>query len=165
MTETTGYPELDAHVYQLNAYYVTAAEPSGYGTPYVTLHCPNEPKRDDDPCLLNLLPADERRKSVALSRLWELTIEHDLDRHTIDGRSLAAVAVDAYDQVTEEMKAAGRAELVERLTALRHSWANRQQEAICIRETADGASAFIASARADLIGQLLVELDQVVNGG
>lgn len=57
------------------------------------------------------------------------------------------------------------AELVGRLAGLRQIWAGRQQEAVYTRESSDGPSAGIASARADLIGQLLADLDRVVNGG
>ncbi|MFF0867650.1 hypothetical protein ACFYUV_38215 [Nonomuraea sp. NPDC003560] len=109
-------------------------------------HCPDTAAGQ---CLANLLTVDQAIVGVQLGTLLRLAAEHEAAR----ARALA-----------ELLGADQHAELVDRLAQFRHAWINRQQEAICIRETADGASAGIASARADLIGQLIAHFDKAVAG-
>ncbi|WP_214327868.1 hypothetical protein [Nonomuraea sediminis] len=84
----------------------------------------------------------------------------ETDRHYF-----AELVQAAQRRMTEDLKAEGRAELLDRLTALRQTWADRQRAEIYTRETADGPSAGLASARADLYGQLIADLDQVMSRG
>ncbi|MGW6502939.1 hypothetical protein [Nonomuraea angiospora] len=112
-----------------------------YGTPSA-LYCP-DPKEDGE-CVMNLAP--EGARGMQLGALLDRAAEHEAART----RAIGAEAV---------------AELVGRLTSLRQTWANRQLAEIYDRETSDGASAFIASANADLLGRMIAELDRAVHGG
>jgi hypothetical protein len=53
-------------------------------------------------------------------------------------------------------------ELIERLAALRIRWEARRRVALYTRESADGWTAGIASAEADLYGQMIAELDKAM---
>ncbi|WP_219512822.1 hypothetical protein [Nonomuraea ceibae] len=53
-------------------------------------------------------------------------------------------------------------EIAARLEVFRQVWTGRRQEAIYMRDTADHPSAGIAGARADVIWQMLADLQQVL---
>ncbi|MFB4285675.1 hypothetical protein ACBJ59_61185 [Nonomuraea sp. MTCD27] len=123
--------------------------------PFMILNCPylaadaaTCPDTIEGQCVANLLRADQAAGTVTLGTILRLAAEHEAARRPTRPEELTAV----------------RAELADRLAELRRTWVNRRQEALCIRETAGGRDAGIASLRADLIGQLLAELDLAVNG-
>lgn len=132
------YPDMDVHPFMiLNCPYLKRTE---------ARRCPDTV---DGECVANLLPEKKSLHGVELAELLRLAAEHE-DART---RWLAeAFGTGAY------------AQLVGRINALRLDLVKRQQTELYIRETADGPSAGIASARADLIGQLLADLDKAVTG-
>lgn len=128
--------------------------------PFMVLNCPNLdpatanrcPSTVDGRCVANLLPSqDEQLKTVSvdLGTLVRLAAEHEVAR----AQTLAA-----------ELGADNPAQLRSRLADLRDSWTTRRLAAAYVRESADGATAHIASVRTDLYARLISELDEAVNG-
>ncbi|WP_327587065.1 hypothetical protein OHA25_08640 [Nonomuraea sp. NBC_00507] len=137
------YPDLDTRPFLLlNCPYLKS--------PDKTMDARRCPDTVDGQCVANLLPEQASLAGVELGELLRLAAEHEAAR----ARALA-----------EQLGAGARAKLVGHLAALRQIWAGRQQEALYTRDTADSPSAGIAGARADLIGQLLADLDKAVAGG
>lgn len=134
---THRYSQLDRYLGDMGAYTLYADIDEH---PFLIMSCPYRggrcPGSQEGECAANLIPAGQT--AVDLGTALQLATAHEEARYGVPA---------------------------ERLAVFRRGLVNRKQEAICTRETADGASADIASVRADLISQLLAELDQAVHGG
>lgn len=106
---------------------------------FLTMSCPYRggrcPGSVAGECVTNVIPQD--LAEVTLGALVGLAAAHDAARYGVP---------------------------LTRIADLRRAWADRQRAEIAIRETADGPSAGLASARADLIGQMLADIDKVMTG-
>lgn len=146
----------------------------------------------EETCLHNLLDDGQRRGPVELGALIDLATAHEIERagserpacSVVDVPGVGPTRVQGDGDLTdggrqalgelmraaqrkgvEDLKAQGRTELAERLAALRQTWLARQQKFSSLFEVVDGARAEAVDAGAELIGHMLAELDQAVNGG
>ncbi|MFB4294823.1 hypothetical protein ACBI99_44840 [Nonomuraea sp. ATR24] len=101
--------------------------------PYLGTRCPGA-SYENGACATNLL--------------------HDFQTHADVGTMLQLAA--AHEQARYGIRP-------EPIAALRREWERRRQYELQTRESADGASAALASAYADLYGRIISELDKAVN--
>ncbi|GAA3722721.1 hypothetical protein GCM10022224_104410 [Nonomuraea antimicrobica] len=175
MTEST--PRSAEQAYDIDAYLVYVTQLRHDGPAHLVL----EPYDSDHAlclanpggCTANLIEASRRCGRVSLGELVQLAVVHENARdgypyaqETDDqaSRAIGVIIGAAQRMALDELRAEGRAELVGRLAALRQQLVSLQQEAVYTRETADGHSSYSAGDRADLYGQLIDQLDQVVKG-
>ncbi|NJP93936.1 hypothetical protein HCN51_31630 [Nonomuraea sp. FMUSA5-5] len=151
----TNAARLRQQIAELGDYYIGAdhdQRPSLiFNCPYLaTGHASACPDTTDGQCVTNLLTPAQAAGTVTIGTLLRLAAAHQAARQPA---------------TPQEPSSADYAALTGRLAALQQVWTGRQREAVYTRETADGPSAGIAGARADLIGQMLSDLSRAVNGG